>query len=419
MPAEAVFRIPTSMTPLTIDEQLSALSRRCERMLTEQDLRGKLRRSAETGKPLRIKFGMDPTAPDVTLGHCVPLKVIRQFQEWGHKAVLIIGDYTARVGDPTGRNKTRPELSGEEIDANAGTYIAQVGKVLLTDAQHLEVRYNGEWLGKMGMVDIIRLASRATVAQVLTREDFAKRYAEGTEIRLHEILYPLLQGWDSVVIEADVEMGGSDQLFNNMVGRGFQQEQGKEGQVVIVTPLLVGTDGVKKMSKSVGNYVAVTDPPGGQKGIFGKVMSLPDPLMEMYYTLLTDLPPGEFRGLIQSDPRGAKVRLAKYLIAWLHSPEAADAAEAEWNRLFPAGGKGKGEAVPDDIADVAIAWPTKLAPALAKAALAASNTEETRKIKEGAVYIDGERVMDFQKEFAFDKPVVVKLGRRYARLVPG
>ncbi len=406
-------------TPPTIDDQLSLLSRRCERMLTEQDLRSKLRRSVDTGKPLRIKFGMDPTAPDVTLGHCVPLKVIRQFQEWGHKAVLIIGDYTARVGDPTGRNKTRPQLSGEEIDANAKTYIAQVGKVLLTDPQHLEVRYNGEWLGKMGMVDIIRLASRATVAQMLTREDFAKRYAEGTEIRLHEIMYPLLQGWDSVMVDADVEMGGSDQLFNNMVGRGFQQEEGKDGQVVIVTPLLVGTDGVKKMSKSVGNYIAVTDPPGGQKGIFGKVMSLPDPLMEMYYTLLTDLPPGEFRGQIASDPRGAKVRLAKHVITWLHSPEAAETAEAEWNRLYPPGHKGKGEAVPDDIADVPVTWPSKLAPALAKAALAASNGEATRKIKEGAVYIDGEKVTDFQKEFAFDKPVVVKLGRKYARLVPG
>jgi tyrosyl-tRNA synthetase len=406
-------------TPPTIDDQLSLLSRRCERLLTEQDLRSKLRRSAETGKPLRIKFGMDPTAPDVTLGHCVPLKVIRQFQEWGHKAVLIIGDYTARVGDPTGRNKTRPQLSGEEIDANAKTYIAQVGKVLLTGPQHLEVRYNGEWLGKMGMVDIIRLASRATVAQMLTREDFAKRYAEGTEIRLHEIMYPLLQGWDSVMVDADVEMGGSDQLFNNMVGRGFQQEEGKDGQVVIVTPLLVGTDGVKKMSKSVGNYIAVTDPPGGQKGIFGKVMSLPDPLMEMYYTLLTDLPPGEFRGQIASDPRGAKVRLAKHVIAWLHSPEAAETAEAEWNRLYPPGHKGRGEAVPDDIADVPVTWPSKLAPALAKAALAASNGEATRKIKEGAVYIDGEKVTDFQKEFAFDKPVVVKLGRKYARLVPG
>ncbi|MDB5305794.1 MAG: Tyrosyl-tRNA synthetase, partial [Phycisphaerales bacterium] len=197
------------------------LSRRSERILSESDLRAKFTRSTSAGKPLRIKFGMDPTAADVTLGHCVPLKIIRQFQEWGHKAVLIIGDYTARVGDPTGRNKTRPQLTGEEIDAHAKTYVAQVGKVLLTDPEHLEIRYNGEWLAKMGLVDIIRLASRATVAQMLTREDFANRYAAATEIRLHEILYPLLQGWDSVMIDADVEMGGSDQLFNNLVGREF------------------------------------------------------------------------------------------------------------------------------------------------------------------------------------------------------
>src|SRR5256885_9129289 len=185
---------------MSIDEQVKILSRRCERILSEEDLRRKLDRSAKTGKQLRIKFGMDPTAPDVTLGHAVPMKIIRQFQDWGHKAVIIIGDYPARVGDPSGRNQTRKILTGEEIDANAKTYVAQVGKILLTDPEHLEVRYNGEWLGKMNLLDIIKLASRATVAQMLTRDDFAKRHAEGVEIRLHEILYPLLQGWDSVAI---------------------------------------------------------------------------------------------------------------------------------------------------------------------------------------------------------------------------
>src|SRR3954469_19299100 len=304
---------------MSIDQQIAALARRTERIVPEADLRAKLERAEQTGRPLRIKFGMDPTAPDVTLGHAVPLKVIRQFQDWGHKAVLIIGDYTARVGDPTGRNKTRPQLTGEEIDANAKTYVAQVGKILLTDPEHLEIRYNGEWLAKMNLVEIIKLASRKSVAQVLTREDFAKRYAEGVDIRLHEILYPLLQGWDSVMIDADVEMGGSDQLFNNLVGREFQKEEGKEGQVVIVTPLLVGTDGTKKMSKSLGNYIAVTDPPSGANGMFGKVMSIPDVLMESYYTLLTDLPPEQFKQQIQANPRDAKIALAKHLIAWLHS----------------------------------------------------------------------------------------------------
>src|SRR4051812_27136270 len=318
----------------SIDDQIRTLSRRAERILSEEDLRRKLDRSAKTGKPLRIKFGMDPTAPDVTLGHTVPMQIIRQFQEWGHKAVLIIGDYTARVGDPSGRNTTRPILSGEEIDQNAKTYLAQVGKILLTDPQRLEVRYNGEWLGKMGLVDIIKLAARKSVAQVLTREDFAKRFAEGVDIRLHEILYPLLQGWDSVMVEADVEMGGNDQLFNNLVGREFQKEEGKEGQVVIVTPLLVGTDGVKKMSKSIGNYIAVNDPPGGEGGMFGKVMSLPDHLMSSYYTLLTDLPADQFEQKIKNSPRDAKIALARHIITWLHSPSDADAAEAEFVKQF-------------------------------------------------------------------------------------
>src|SRR5687768_2190657 len=323
---------------MTIDEQLAALSRRAERILSEQDLRAKLKRSTETGKPLRIKMGMDPTAPDVTLGHTVPMRVIRQFQEWGHKAVIIIGDYTARVGDPSGRNTTRPVLSGEQIDANAKTYVAQVGKILRTDPQHLEVRYNGEWLAKMNLVDIIKLAARKSVAQVLTREDFANRFKEGVDIRLHEIMYPLLQGWDSVMIDADVEMGGSDQLFNNLVGRDFQKDEKPDdplaGQVVIVTPLLVGTDGQIKMSKSKGNYIGITDPPSGQDGMFGKIMSLPDHVMETYYTLLTDLPPEQYRPLISSKPRDAKIALAKQVIAWLHSKEAADAAEETFIKQF-------------------------------------------------------------------------------------
>lgn len=402
----------------SIEDQIQTLSRRCERIVPEEDLRAKLKRSAETGKPLRIKLGMDPTAPDVTLGHCVPLKVVRQFQEWGHKAVLIIGDYTARVGDPTGRNKTRPQLTGEEIDANAKTYVAQVGKVLLTDPEHLEVRYNGEWLGKMGMVDVIRLASRATVAQMLTREDFAKRYADGTEIRLHEIMYPLLQGWDSVMIEADVEMGGNDQLFNNMVGRAFQQEDGKAGQVVIVTPLLVGTDGVKKMSKSLKNYIAVTDPPGGQSGMFGKVMSLPDSVMEMYYALVTDLPQAEYATLIRAEPHKAKIALAKHIIAWLHSPADADAAEAEWNRKKEGG-------IPDDTPTVPVpAGPYKWANLLVLGKLVSSSSEGIRKLKEGAVNFryeadaDFQRVTEWREEFEFGREMVVKLGKKYARLTP-
>jgi tyrosyl-tRNA synthetase len=401
-------------TMISIDEQLKALSRRCDRLISEADLRRKMEKSARTGKPLRIKLGMDPTAPDVTLGHAVPLKVVRQFQDFGHKAVLIIGDYTARVGDPTGRSETRKVLTGEQIDAHAKTYVAQVGKILLTDPEHLEIRYNGEWLGKMGLVEIIKLASRKSVAQVMAREDFAKRYAEGVDIRLHEILYPLLQGWDSVAIEADLEMGGSDQLFNNLVGREFQQDEGGEGQVVLVTPLLVGTDGVKKMSKSLGNYIALLDPPGGDGGIFGKVMKLPDTLMESYYTLLTDLPEAEFKPLIASNPRDAKVGLAKYLISWLHDAASADAAEKAFMTATHGG-------IPDEMPELQLegTGPFKLAPLMVAAGLAASNSEAIRKIKEGAVRIDGEKVTDFQKQYAFTAAAVLQMGnRKFARLKP-
>ena len=362
---------------------------------------------------------MTPTdAPDVTLGHAVPMKIIRQFQEWGHKAVIIIGDYTARVGDPSGRNELRPMLSGEVIDANAKTYVAQVSKILLTDPEHLEVRYNGEWLAKMNLVEIIKLSARKSVAQVLTREDFAKRYAAGVDIRLHEILYPLLQGWDSVMIDADIEMGGSDQLFNNLVGREFQKEEGKSQQVVIVTPLLVGTDGTAKMSKSKGNYIAVTDPPGGDGGMFGKVMRLPDELMGSYYTLLhrfSQESNSNKKSLIPESARDAKVKLAKYIITWLHSAEAADKAESEFMRAT------HGE-VPDDVPELRMQiiiaiGPHKLAPLLVQAGFVTSNSEGIRKLKEGAVKIDGEKVTDFQKEYTFDKPVVLQLGsRKFVRL---
>ena len=388
-----------------VEQQIQLLQRRCERIISTDDLAKRL----ASGKPLRIKLGMDPTAPDVTLGHAVPLKVVRQFQDWGHKAVLIIGDYTARVGDPTGRNVTRKVLTGEEIDANAKTYVDQVGKILRTDSEHLEVRYNGEWLGTMGLVDIIKLASRKSVAQILTREDFANRYAAGTDIRLHEILYPLLQGWDSVMIQADVEMGGSDQLFNNLVGREFQQDEGKPGQVVIVTPLLVGTDGVKKMSKSLGNYVGLADPPSGPGGMFGKVMSLPDALLESYYTLLTDLPPGEFMPLITTRPRDAKIALAKIIISWLHNDLAAEAAEKEFLEVIVNKG------VPADVPILKIAaGPHRIPQLLKDAGFVPSTSEGIRKIKEGAVKVDGNKVAPdaFAKDVQIAGSIVLQLGNR-------
>ncbi len=401
---------------MTPDDQLAALARRADQIVPEADLRAKLQRSARTGVPLRIKLGMDPTAPDVTLGHAVPLRVVRQFQDWGHRAVLIIGDYTARVGDPSGRNTTRPMLSGEVIDANAATYVAQIGKILRTDPAHLEVRRNGEWLAAMRLVDVIRLTSRATLAQMLQRDDFADRYAGRVEIRLHEILYPLLQGWDSVQIGADVELGGRDQLFNNLVGRDLQRQEGGEGQVVIVTPLLVGLDGKEKMSKSKGNYIGVTDPPAGPDGMFGKIMSLPDALMESYYRLLTDESPERYQRRLNTDPRGAKVDLARHIVGWLHGPAHAEAAAAQFEKQFA-----RGE-TPDEMPDVSIAdlggGPHRLPPLLVRAGLAASNSEGARKIREGAVHVDGVRVTDVGHVVTITRPTVVKLGRRYARLMP-
>jgi tyrosyl-tRNA synthetase len=394
---------------MSIDDQIRLLSRRCEQILTEADLRRKL----ATGKPLRIKLGMDPTAPDVTLGHAVPLKVIRQFQDLGHKAVLIIGDYTARVGDPSGRNATRPVLSGDQIDANAKTYVAQIGKILLTDPDHLEVRFNGQWLGAMNLIDLIRLASRKSVAQMLDRDSFKERFQSGGDIRIHEFLYPLLQGWDSVVIEADVEMGGSDQLFNNLVGREFQKEEGKDPQVVMVTPLLVGTDGQMKMSKSKGNYIGVTDSPAGPEGIFGKVMKLPDSLLENYYALLTDLAPEQFKPAIAANPRDAKAALAKWIITWLYDAKSASEAEAEFVSTTHGG-------VPEEMPELSVAaGPQKLAPLMVKAGLAGSNSEAMRKMREGAVKIDGRKVTDPVQDHSFAKPVVLQLGnRKFVRLIP-
>jgi tyrosyl-tRNA synthetase len=398
---------------VSIDEQISLLQRRAERILSIEDLRSKLTRSAQTGRPLRIKFGMDPTAPDVTLGHAVPLRVIRQFQEWGHRAVLIIGDYTARVGDPSGVNTTRPMLTAEQIATNAKTYMAQIGKVLLAGEKHLEVRYNSEWLGQMNLLDIIRLAARKTVGQMLERDSFKERYEKGVEIRLHEFLYPLMQGWDSVMIDADVEMGGADQLFNNLVGRELQKGEEKEPQVVIVTPLLVGTDGAIKMSKSKGNYIGVTDPPSGADGMFGKVMSLPDGLMESYYTLLTDLPAEEFKTAIVKNPRDAKVRLAKEIIRQFHDESAAAAAEAEFSRVIV------GHQVPQEMPEMVVSGPTKLAPLLVKAGFVASNGEAIRKMREGAVKVDGEKVVDPAKDWTFAAPAVLQLGnRRFVRIKP-
>ncbi|MBM4018609.1 MAG: tyrosine--tRNA ligase, partial [Planctomycetes bacterium] len=268
--------------------QLEALRRGAVQIFTEAELLGKLARAIASGakNPLRVKLGMDPTAPDIHLGHTVVMGKMRQFQDLGHKAVLIIGDYTARVGDPTGANHTRPMLSDEQIKANAHTYFQQAGKVLDTRPEKLEVRYNSEWLAKLSFADVLRLAARMTVARMLERDTFENRYKAGDPIGVHEFLYPLMQAHDSVIIRADVELGGTDQTYNCLAAREIMRDAGLEPQIVLTTPLLVGLDGTEKMSKSKGNYVGVTDPPDD---MFGKLMSIPDALMENYFTLLTDL----------------------------------------------------------------------------------------------------------------------------------
>ena len=326
------------------DDQVALLLRGCEQVFTREELRQRL----ESGKCLRVKLGMDPTAPDLTLGHTVVLRKLRQFQDFGHKAVLIIGDYTARIGDPSGRTKTRPMLTESEIKTNAATYMQQAGKVLDLSDDKLEVRYNSEWLTPMTFADVIRLMSQMTVARMLERDTFEKRQAEGKEIFLHELLYPLMQGRDSVAVESDVELGGTDQTFNNLCGRDLQRNAGQLPQIVMTTPLLVGTDGKNKMSKSLGNYVAVTDSPSD---MLGKIMRIPDELMRNYFELLTDVPESEIATLCdpsKGNPRDSKEKLARTVITQYHS--AADAASAadEFRRVHGGGMSG----LPDDIPEV-------------------------------------------------------------------
>lgn len=334
------------MDALSDSNTLDSLLRGCESVYTVAELEQRL----GSGRRLRVKLGMDPTAPDLTLGHTVVLRKLRQFQDLGHKAVLIIGDYTATIGDPTGRSKARPMLTAQQIETHAETYLQQAGKVLDLSDDKLEIRRNSEWLSPMTCADVIKLMSQMTVARMLERDTFAQRQAEGREIHLHELLYPLMQARDSVAVEADVELGGTDQTFNNLCGRDFQRNAGQPPQIVMVVPLLIGTDGKEKMSKSMGNYIAVTDPPGE---MFGKVMRIPDPLMRSYFELLTDVPPGEVDRLtdsVKSDPRESKEVLAKTIIKEYHSAEAAQAAAEEFRRVHGGGGGG----LPDEIPEVEV-----------------------------------------------------------------
>ena len=394
-----------------MDEAVRVVGAGATNLISEADLRKKLAR----GTPLRVKLGIDPTASDIHLGFAVVLRKLRQFQDLGHTAVLILGDFTAQVGDPTGRSATRPRLAPEQIEANLQTYQTQAGLILRPD--RLEVRRNSEWLGALGADGLLGLAGRATVAQMLERDDFSRRYAAGQPISVMELLYPLLQGYDSVVVRADVELGGSDQLFNNLVGRELQEKEGQEPQVVLTTPLLEGLDGVNKMSKSLGNYIGITEPPAEQ---FGKIMSIPDSLLARYMLLATGWHPdrveAETARLTSGElhPNVAKRLLARTIVDLYHGDGAGAAAEAAFDQVF------KKHEVPDDVPEFELRpehlvdGRIRLARLVALAGLAASNSEARRKTTEGAVRLNGERLTDPEAELAPQDlgEGLLQLGRR-------
>ena len=396
----------------SVDEQMAVLGRGCEHIYTEAELREKLAASRAGNRPLRVKLGLDPTAPDIHLGHTVVLGKMRQFQDLGHRAVLIIGDYTTRVGDPSGRLKARRVMSLEEIEANAQTYFEQAGKVLDTSEDKLEIRRNSEWLEGLNLADALQLAGKMTVAQMLERDSFEQRYKSGEPIYIHEFLYPLLQGHDSVALESDVELGGTDQTFNVLVGRNLQTDAGQPPQAVVVMPILVGTDGVEKMGKSLGNYIGVTEPPSE---MFGKTMRIPDELMPNWFELLTTVPMSEVRTLCdpaETHPREAKVGLARQIVTRFHDAAAADHEAEMFDRVFRDGG------LRDDIPDVALSgseigddgmMPGKLLKLLE---LAPSASEGGRLVKQGGVSIDDRKLSDPQGKITPADGMLVRVGKR-------
>lgn len=370
---------------------MATIKRGVDTLLIESEFEQKLARSMATGVPLRCKLGLDPTAPDIHIGHTVVLNKLRQLQDLGHTVIFLIGDFTAAIGDPSGRNVTRPPLSREQIEVNAKTYLDQA--YLILDPEKTEIRYNSEWCDKLSASDMIKLASRYTLARLLERDDFAKRYAENAPIAMHELLYPLMQGYDSVALKADLELGGSDQRFNLLVGRELQRQYDQDAQCILTMPLLVGLDGVNKMSKSKHNYIGITDAPND---MFGKVMSISDDLMWNWYDLLSMKSNEAIAQLKQEcaegrNPRDAKVLLAKEIVARFHNEEAADAAEAEFNNRFRAG------AAPSDMPEVTVVaaeGEIGLGKLLKEAGLAPSVGEANRNIDQGGVRIDGEKVTD-------------------------
>jgi len=365
-----------------VPEQLAYLRKGFAEIIREEDLKERLEQYAKTGRPLRVKAGFDPTAPDLHLGHTVLLRKMKHFQDLGHTVIFLIGDMTGLIGDPTGRNTARPPMTRRNTDQNAETYKAQVFKIL--DPAKTEVRFNSDWLEPLKFEDVIRLCSKYTVARILERDDFAKRLKDGTPISLHELMYPLAQGFDSVQLECDVELGGTDQKFNLLVGRDLQRDSGQPPQIVATTPLLEGTDGVEKMSKSKGNYIGITEPP---KVMFRKIMSISDELMWRYWELLTDVPLSGIAERKQREPMAVKMELARHIVADFHSAAEAQQAEDDFNREVRQG------AEPADIQTVDFGSPgdLRVPQMLQHIGLAATRSEAERLIKAGAVEIDGAR----------------------------
>lgn len=409
------------MSSQEIEKQLSVLRAGAVDLISEKELETKLARSIKEKKPLRIKYGADPSAPDLHLGHTVPLRKLRQFQELGHTVVFIIGDFTARIGDPSHRSETRKMLTRAEVLQNAKTYQEQVFQIL--DPKKTEVRYNSEWLENMEASHFLDLTSKYTVARLLERDDFEKRYRSGQPIALVEFLYPLLQGYDSVIVRSDVEIGGTDQKFNLLVGRELQREWKAEPQVVLTLPLIEGTDGTQKMSKSTGNHIALRDTP---KEMFGKIMSIPDALMERYYRYVAPMEPEEVekilgrgdpsgRPYLESHPRDAKAKLAYEIVKTYHSEKAAADAQKEFDHLF------KEKGLPDEIETIKlVAKEMDIVSLLKESGLVPSKMEARRLIAQGGVKLDSQKVEDERLIVHLEKPVLVQCGkRRFARITQG
>ena len=394
----------------SVAEQMALIKQGCQEIIREEELKERLEKSIKTGKPLRVKAGFDPTAPDLHLGHTVLIQKLKHFQDLGHQVIFLIGDFTGLIGDPSGKSETRPPLTEDQVKANAATYERQIFKVL--DPERTIIDFNSRWMKAMGAQDLIRLAARHTVARMLERDDFHKRYQSQTPIAVHEFLYPLIQAYDSVALEADVELGGTDQKFNLLVGRDIQREYGQIPQIVITMPLLEGLDGVQKMSKSLGNYVGIDEPP---QTMFGKIMSLPDALMLRYYELLSDLGPAALAKLARDletgarHPRDAKEELAREITARYHGAAAAENAVREFAQVFREGG------LPDDIEAVTVGadqekvWLPKV---MVAAGLAGGTSEGRRLISQGGVSVDGEKISDVNAELPAGGTFLLQVGKR-------